>query len=151
MKSCYDWDKNEMEFKVPGMMHKYALKFKGRKTIVSGKSATGKIMLCNTLKEILDYHGTAAKDFDASNIFILNSDNKDKLREQTKKLIVIDRGDIQIDDETRDFINRDRKNRYLLFLRQPKGISLSPNYFADMEQRKSSIVLNYRYNEQGWN
>ena len=69
-------------------------------------------MLCNTLKEIVDYHGTAAKDFDASNIFILNSDNKDKLREQTKKLIVIDRGEIQIDDETRDFINRDRKNRY---------------------------------------
>ena len=151
MKSCYDWDKNELEFKIPGMMHKYALKFKGRKTIVSGKSATGKTMLCNTLKEILDYHGTAAKDFDASNIFILNADNKEKLSKQSKKLIVIDRGEIQIDDEIRDFINRDRKNRYLLFLRQPKGINLSPNYFADMEQRKGSIVLNYRYNEQGWN
>ncbi|SES28768.1 hypothetical protein SAMN04487884_12711 [Butyrivibrio fibrisolvens] len=151
MKSCYDWDKNEIDFKLPGMKYKYALKFKGRKTIVSGKSATGKTMLCNTLKEILDYQGTAAKDYDASNVFVLNTDNKDRLREQSKKLIIIDRGELQIDDEIKDFINRDRKNRYLLFLRQPKGINLSPNYFADMEQQKGAIVLSYRYNEQGWN
>ena len=41
-------------------------------------------------KEILDYQGTAAKDYDASNVFVLNTDNKDRLREQSKKLIIID-------------------------------------------------------------
>lgn len=151
MKYCYDWDKNEMVFKIPGMKYKYELRFKGRKTIVGGKSATGKTMLCNVLKEILDYQGIAAKDYDASNVFILNNDNKDKLRNQVQKLIVIDRGEIQIDNEIKNFINQDRKNRYLLFLREPIGINLSPNYFADMEKRRDSIILNYRYNEQGWN
>lgn len=150
-KTCYDWDKNEIELKLPNRTHKFSLKFKGRKTIVSGKSATGKTLLCNSLKEIIDFHGTGARDYDASNVFILNGDNKDKLREQNKKLIVIDRGEIQIDKETVNFINSDRKNRYLMFLREPKGIDLSPNYFADMEERRGSIVLKYRFNEPGWN
>lgn len=150
-KNCYDWEKNEIDFKLPNRTHKFLLKFKGRKTIVSGKSATGKTMLCNSLKEISNYQGVAAKDYDASNIFILNSDNKDKLKEQKQKLIVIDRGELQIDKDTVDFINRDRKNRYLLFLREPKGINLSPNYFADMEEKRGSIVLKYRFDEPGWN
>ena len=150
-KTCYDWDKNEIELKLPNKTHKFALKLKGRKTIVSGKSATGKTLLCSSLKDIIDYQGMAAKEYDASNIFVLNIDNKDKLKEQNKKLIVIDRGELQIDRKTADFINKDRKNRYLMFLREPKGIHLSPNYFADMEEKRGSIVLKYRFNEQGWN
>lgn len=150
MVKCYSWNTNILDFTdVNG--NKYHLAFRGDKTIVSGKSATGKTLLCTMLNNYLKDNNTQLKPYDTDNLFIVSSDNKDKIIRQTGKLIIIDRAEFILDEAIVSFINRDRgNNRYLIFLRKPMGIELSPNHFAELVEHNGTLELKYDYAEAGW-
>lgn len=129
------WKSNILKFTDINGNH-YDLIFKGDKTIVCGESATGKTLICSMLNNFIDDNNIGLKPYGADNIFILSKDNKHKLSEQQEKLIIVDRAEFLLDTETIEFINRDRgTNRYLIFLRKPMGIEVSPNYCADIQSR----------------
>lgn len=150
MEQCYSWENNILNF-TDVNDNKYCLKFKGNKTIVCGNSATGKTLICNMLRNYIDDNNVGIKPYNVDNIFLLSRDNKDKVYEQKDKLIIIDRAEIFIDSELVNFINADRgTNRYLIFLRKPIGIELSPNYFATLIRVDNRLELAYQFDVKGW-
>ena len=151
MQQCYDWQSNVLKFTdVNG--NKYNLKFRGNKTIVHGDSATGKSLLCTMLKSYINDNNNASfKPYNADNIFIVSKDNKDKLSLQKGKLIIIDRAELILDEQMVEIINADRgDNRYLIFLRKPMGIELSPNYLGTLCKKDGELQLEYECYVRGW-
>ena len=151
MQQCYDWQSNVLKFTdVNG--NKYNLKFRGNKTIVHGDSATGRSLLCTMLKSYINDNNNASfKPYNADNIFIVSKDNKDKLSLQKGKLIIIDRAELILDEQMVEIINADRgDNRYLIFLRKPMGIELSPNYFGTLCKKDGELQLEYECYIRGW-
>lgn len=50
-----------------------------------------------------------------------------------------------------EIINADRgDNRYLIFLRKPMGIELSPNYFGTLCKKDGELQLEYECYVRGW-
>ena len=68
MKQCFDWNNNILHI-VDLNDNIFYLNLKGLKTIVTGKSATGKSLLCSVIREIQKDKNIAGKKYDASNIF----------------------------------------------------------------------------------
>ena len=93
---------------------------------------------------INDNNNASFKPYNADNIFIVSKDNKDKLSLQKGKLIIIDRAELILDEQMVEIINADRGyNRYLIFLRKPMGIELSPNYFGTLCKKDGELQLEY--------
>lgn len=149
MESCYNWERNILNF-ADKNGNRFNLKFKGNKTIVSGDSATGKTLICTLLNNISKDKNRSLKPYSADNVFILSEDNVEKLEYQENKLIIIDRAEFLLTDKIVDFINVDRENRYLLFLRKAMGIDLSPNHFAELKKKDKEIILEYAFDIEGW-
>lgn len=151
MENCYNWTSNTLKFSDKNG-NRFNLKFKGDKTIVSGESATGKTFICTSLDRLIKDKNNSLKPYSADNIFILTDDNYERLSLQEKKLIIIDRAEFVIDEDIVNFINRDKKNRYLIFLRKAMGIELSPNHFAELKRDESTkeTVLDYQFDIKGW-
>lgn len=119
---------------------------------MTGKSATGKSLLCSVIREIQKDKNIAGKKYDASNIFLIDEDNLHNIDDKKDKLIIIDRADIILDSEAIHMINNDwGYNKYLIFSRKPLGIDLSPNYFAVLEEKDKAFSLNYLFDVKGWN
>ncbi len=148
MKQIYDWESNTLNLLSPEG-YRFSMKFRGDKTIVSGASASGKTLLCNMIRSIAN-DLNRFKLYSAGNIFIADFNNKEKIKEQEGKFIVIDRADLILNDEIVMFINSDCKNRYLLFSRKSMGIKLTPNYFAEMQFDGDTFGLRYLFNAWGW-
>ncbi|MBO5259896.1 MAG: hypothetical protein J6B26_05895 [Agathobacter sp.] len=151
MENCYNWERNILKF-ADKNENKFNLKFKGDKTIVSGDSATGKTLICTLLSNISKDKNKSLKPYNADNVFILTDDNVEKLVDQKNKLIIIDRAEFILNDKIVDYINHDRENRYLLFLRKAMGIDLSPNHFAELKKdnKDNETVLEYLFDIKGW-
>lgn len=147
MKEIYNMEKNLIDFKDVND-NKFYIQLKGKKTIVGGETATGKTLLVNSIKMLIDNKNIGMTDYIANNVFEVTSDNLDKLSKQKDKLIVIDRADIILDKDTIKIINEDDYNTYLIFARAPIGIYLSPNYFANLVNNNGTIELKYRFNER---
>lgn len=149
MRQCYDWNSNILDFMdIKG--NKYNLELKGNKTIVLGESATGKTMICKILQGYSKDRNDV-KPYATDNIFIMSDENKDKLRIQKNKLVIIDRAEFLLDDEAVNFINADRGyNRYLIFARKPIGLEVSPNYFAELVREEDMFKLTYQFDIKGW-
>lgn len=144
----YDWKSNKLEFR-DTLGKVFQLEFRGSRTIINGNSGTGKTYLTNYLGK-MKY---ADDDNSLGNVFILNKDNKDKLLsgEVKHSLVVIDRGDIAVDEKVVECINNDRGiNRYLIFIRKPVGIDITPNHFAELVDCGGVVRLKYRFNVKGW-
>ena len=151
MKQCFDWNHNILHI-VDLNDNIFYLNLKGLKTIVTGKSATGKSLLCSVIREIQKDKNIAGKKYDASNIFLIDEDNLHNIDDKKDKLIIIDRADIILDSEAIHMINNDwGYNKYLIFSRKPLGIDLSPNYFAVLEEKDKAFSLNYLFDVKGWN
>lgn len=150
MKQSYDWKRNILDFTdING--NRFYLKFKGDKTIVSGKSASGKTLLCTRLKKLIDDKNINMKPYGADNIFIMTQDNTEKLSNQKNKLIIIDRAEQLLTESIVEFINQDFNNRYLIFLRKSVGIELSPNHFAELyNDGDNTIKIKYDFDVKGW-
>ena len=145
----YNWDENKISFE-----DKYGIKFniqlRGQITIVNGSSASGKTLMCSRIKDIQKDKNNIAKKYNSDNIFIVNDDNIDKLADQKHKLIIIDRADMLLSEKEEQIINSDVYNRYLIFVRRPLNIEVSPNHFADLIKREQEISTQYEFNVKGW-
>lgn len=144
--SMYDYEHNLLKIKVKTGVE-IELQMRGRITIVSGQSATGKTFIC-------DYISTIQRgmndDNEYDNVFVLNMDNKDKIFNQHDKLVMIDRADMILTSDIADFINQDRNNKYLIFARGITGIRITPNYVATIERDENKVWLKYKFNREGW-
>lgn len=151
MEKCYNWSSNTLKFSDKNG-NKFNLRFKGDKTIVSGASATGKTFICTSLERLIKDKNNSLKPYSADNIFILTEDNYEKLKWQKEKLIIIDRAEFVLNEDIVNFINKDKNNRYLIFLRRAMGIELSPNHFAELKRDDSTkeTVLDYQFDIKGW-
>lgn len=150
MKKCSDWDNDVLCFedKNGNLFH---LIFKGDKTIVCGETATGKSLIYNTLSN-LDKMDVSVKVYDTSNIFLANKYNIYEIGKLENKLIIIDRADILLNKNIVCMINKDLGiNKYLIFLRKPMRIELSPNYFGELIRNNNKIELRYMFKVKGWN
>lgn len=136
----YDWKNNLINFIDCNGINFY-IHLKGNKNIVTGKSGTGKTLMCVRLKEL-----------QADNVYVAGADNISKIAEVKDKLIVIDRADIILDKTTVKAINNDSSNRYLIFARKPLGIEVTPNHFAEFqfEKDKRQVTINYFFDVKGW-
>lgn len=149
MKECFDLETNRLLLDTVGGI-KYDLQLRGVKTIVNGDSATGKTLLCDSIQKLMEDDNVEVP-YDVSDIFILHRYNREDLVKQSNKLVIIDRAERQLTSELIEHINSDRGfNHYLIFLRKPIGICLSPNYFAHFKMQQDVVTLEYQYNVEGW-
>ena len=143
MENCYEWDKNQLKF-IDINKNSYNFKFRGNKTIVCGESSTGKTLMCTIISSYIEDNNTGLKPYNTDNIFVVNRYNKDKLKEQKGKFIIIDRAEMLLDDNDVNTINSDRGlNRYLIFCRKALGIEVSPNHYANIVKNNKSLELYY--------
>ena len=83
-----------------------------------------------------------------SNVFILNVQNKNQIIELKNNLIIIDRADLVMTKDLADFINRDKKNKYLVMARGVTGIDVSPNYYATLQKEVNCFKFTYAFSEK---
>lgn len=146
----YNWDTNTLEFCRRRV--KVKLVFKKDKTIVKGMSGTGKSFIVSSIEGAISA-SKKLSDSRVRGIFVLNKDNSYRLIDGEVKhnLVVIDRGEMVIDKELVEFINNDEDNRYLIFIRKPIGLAITPNNIAELVSTGDSISIRYLVNQRGWN
>lgn len=92
--------------------------FKNNITLVMGESGIGKSASYSFIAECCAMDSRIA----CFNYLDFNKDMKAILEQTSGKLIVIDNGDILLDDETRKYIAFDQNNQYLIMGRNPKNL-----------------------------
>lgn len=145
MIQCFNWDTNTLNIETQSGI-KFNLVIRENKTVICGESATGKTLLCNTIKELEN----SSKEYDIDNIIILDKDNKNELSNFKHKLIIIDRADLVLDRKDIRIINQDTDiNKYLLMSRKPLGIDIIPNNFGEFENKNGIIEIDYSFDKFG--
>lgn len=115
----------------------YCLEFTSRITLIRGDSATGKTYLYQLLEDIklLD----AYRDI---KLFNYKSDNfHEELAKCRNKFIVIDNAEILLDGNDRKFINFEKSNQFLLFLRNCDGLNLTAGSFTVLYEKNNRVTL----------
>lgn len=144
----YSFDENELIVKTKENVC-FDLKMRGSICIINGGSGSGKTFLCEYIQNAKN---SLNMDFGErfSNVFILNVQNKNQIIELKNNLIIIDRADLVMTKDLADFINRDKKNKYLVMARGVTGIDVSPNYYATLQKERNCFKLNYAFSEKEW-
>lgn len=115
----------------------YKLDFNSRITLVRGDSATGKTYLYQILEDVKQL-----EKYRAIRLFNYKSDDfHDSLKICRNKFIVIDNADTILDEEDRKFINFEKSNQYLLFLRNCDGLNVSADSFTILKEEKHHVSL----------
>lgn len=115
----------------------YDLRFEDRITLVGGDSGTGKTFLYEMLEDL-----RLTEPYRAIKLFNYKSDNfRDMLHQCRDCFIVIDNGDIMVDDDVRKFINFEFSNQYMLFLRNCDGLNVSDGSFKILQFEGNRITL----------
>ncbi len=115
----------------------YDLKFVDRITLVRGDSATGKTYLYQMLEDL-----RLTKEYQAIKLFNYKAEDfHESLRKCNENFIVIDNADILLNDEDRRFINFNKNNQFLLFLRNCNGLNLSAESFTVLNKQGNVISL----------
>lgn len=115
----------------------YKLEFASRITLVRGDSATGKTYLYQMLEDVRQL-----EEYSAIRLFNYKSENfHEDLQSCRKKFIVIDNADTILTEKDRKFINFERSNQYLLFLRNCDGLNLSADSFTVLEDVNNQVFL----------
>jgi predicted ATPase len=115
----------------------YSLEFGSRITLVRGDSATGKTYLYQMLEDL-----KLLSEYSAIKLFNYKSEDfHSKLRECRNRFIVIDNADILLEEQDRNFINFEKSNQYLLFLRNCDGLNLSADSFTILVEDNYKITL----------
>lgn len=155
MNMAFNNKTNELKFDITNSLKAY-IKLRGKKQIVVGASATGKSFLFNSLEHLISDNNTEYSNIDTSNIILINKKDNDgtlasKLKRNSNKLIIIDRGDILIDKEAATIINLNKENNtYLIFARAALGINLSPNYYGELYTEENELKIKWKYSVRGW-
>jgi hypothetical protein len=127
----------------------YNLKLKDNITIIDGDNGTGKTLLANELNA-LKSSGQKLTGIDASNIIIINEDKDLDKIEDSKKLYIIDRADMILNDTVCDNICSCVDARFLIFARGSYNLGVSPNHFGTFERSSNCITIHYEFNESWW-
>lgn len=115
----------------------YFLRFSDRITLVRGDSATGKTYLYQMLEDL-----KLTDEYGQIKLFNYKSDDfHQELQKCRDKFIVIDNADTILDDEDRRFINFEKTNQYLLFLRNCDGLNLSAESFKLLHEENDMVTL----------
>lgn len=126
---------HSIEFKAAPFF--YDLKFYDRITLVRGDSATGKTYLYQMLEDL-----KMLPEYNAIRLFNYKTEEfHDNLKKCRDKFVVIDNGDILLNEADRRFINFEISNQYLLFLRNCDGLNLSADSFMILEKQGKHISL----------
>ena len=115
----------------------YKLHFASRITLVRGDSATGKTYLYQLLEDIRQL-----EQYSSIRLFNYKSDDfHAALQACRDKFIVIDNADTILEYEDRTFINFEKSNQYLLFLRNCDGLNVSSESFTILYEDNYNISL----------
>lgn len=126
---------NEINFEASPFS--YHLKYLSRITIVRGDSAAGKTYLYSLLEDL-----RLTETYQKIKLFNYKSESfHESLAGYRGNFIVIDNADIMLNAEDRRFINFDKSNQYMLFLRNCDGINLSRDSFVILHEEEGSISL----------
>lgn len=116
---------------------RYCLSFTSRITLVRGDSATGKTYLYQMLEDLRQLD-----NYNAIKLFNYKSDDfHNGLAVCRNKFIVIDNADTILDEEDKRFINFEKSNQYLLFLRNCDGLNVSADSFTILKEENYLITL----------
>ena len=152
MNNYYDWEKNVIHVQ-DTLENEFEFQLRGNIVIVDGASATGKSMFTSIVSALT--LNNVYTDDELQNVIVIDKNTKERILNQKRKLIIIDRAEY-VFDNTEDsniieFINSDISNRYLLFARGPLDIHISPNYYAEIVRENNKFILEYAFNIKGWN
>lgn len=115
----------------------YFLEFFDRITLVRGDSATGKTYLYQILDDL-----RLTPKYNAIKLYNYKTENfHESLKSCRDKFIVIDNGDLLLDQEDRRFINFECSNQYMLFLRNCDGLNLSAGSFMFLKEERYQVSL----------
>mgnify|MGYP006939920336 CR=1 FL=1 len=115
----------------------YKLEFGSRITLVRGDSATGKTYLYQMLEDLKQL-----EQYKAIKLFNYKSDDfHGELKKCRDNFIVIDNADILLEEEDRRFINFEKSNQYMLFLRNCDGLNLSMESFVVLREEDYYVSL----------
>ncbi|MDD3794391.1 MAG: ATPase [Lachnospiraceae bacterium] len=126
---------NQIEFSAAPFS--YNLTFTSRITLVRGDSATGKTYLYQILEDV-----KLLPQYQDMKLFNYKSDDfHEKLVKCRNKFIVIDNADILLTNEDKRFINFEKSNQYMLFMRNCDGLNLTADSFTVLEDTEYNITL----------
>lgn len=115
----------------------YQLTFTDRITLVRGDSATGKTYLFQMLEDL-----KLTKEYETIRLLNYKTDDfHENLVKCRGNFIVIDNGDILLNEDDRKFINFELSNQYMLFLRNCDGLNLSAESFTILKKQDRLITL----------
>lgn len=116
---------------------KYELRFESRITLVRGDSATGKTYLYQMLEDVKQL-----EEYKAIKLFNYKSEDfHASLKACRNRFIVIDNADTILDDADRTFINFEKSNQYLLFLRNCDGLNVAADSFTILKEEAYFVSL----------
>jgi len=126
---------NEINFEASPFQ--YHLKYLSRITIVRGDNATGKTHLFTLLEDL-----KLTETYQKIQLFNYKSEKfHESLADCRGNFIVVDNADILLNEEDRRFINFEKSNQYMLFLRNCDGINLLRDSFAVLQEDEGKISL----------
>lgn len=126
---------DKIEFKAAPFS--YSLTFSSRIILVRGDSATGKTYLYQMLEDVKFLPG-----YGNIRLFNYKSENFHKELHQCKnKFIVIDNADILLTDEDKRFINFEKSNQFMLFMRNCDGLNLTRDSFTVLDENNYHVSL----------
>lgn len=136
----------------------FDLELRNNLIVVEGLSGQGKTLFFKTLRnEKFSGISSNVEGVDLESVYFIDIfandliDLKLFLQSKTGKLIIIDNADSILTREIAEYIGWDNKNQYIIFSRASWPFGLSPNYFARMVNKNGNRVLEYEYEEKGWN
>lgn len=120
---------------------------RGHLTIIDGDTSSGKSMFCEllTLIRCNDDRYADCQVFSYKYPFSLEI-----LKALKNKLIIIDNGDILLNEGIVEYIAGDYNNQYIIIARQPFDFGVSPNYYAEIQEKDNKFYLEYFDNAKGW-
>lgn len=142
----FDYQNNRLYFEARhGFI--FDLQLRSRITIITGASATGKTLLFDSLYAIK--RGGRFNKFNMEKIHLFTVDNQVEFPDE-ECLVIIDRGDIVIDDSVCQKIMDARKAHFLLFLRSGRNLHVPPSQFGEFVRNDKMIHIQYAWDTDNW-
>lgn len=139
----YNYDNAMLEFKTSNNII-FNLQLRPRITIVHGDTATGKSFFVNELEQA-KISFDELKIPDLNNVIIYDGN---KFPEDTKSLVMIDRGDLVVTDTLAKKILKTKNLHFLIFMRKPISLNLTPNYYGTFVRSDNTVTIDYRFSER---